>query len=194
MFVGNSILCGRPVCDAGAAGQAGSARTGGAVRLGSPCIPRDDAHKPATAGGYDFRRSPADRFWPLPQPPPADDVAGTHDYLRITQVLRYSWELTVVVLDGGVAYASKHQRCVLCAAATARQNGWDLEVIDCQGAAFHLGLTVANLCQRKSNMGTRRCRAGAGNCFYGYDICERTHGLGEQSQMVLSKQGADAAL
>src|SRR6266403_3334174 len=99
---GKCPLRGRPVCNADAVGQAGSARTGGAVRLGSRRgVPRDDAHQHATAGRYDLGRTAADPFWPLPKPPPGDHVAGTGDYLRITQILGYGRNLTAVVMMVG---------------------------------------------------------------------------------------------
>ncbi len=101
----------------------------------------------------------------------------------ITQVLRYSWELTAVVLMVGVAYAIETISDVYYARLQLhdRMNGISKSLI-ARALLSTLGLAVATYVSGSLIWGLAGVVLARASVFIGYDICERTHGLGEQSK------------
>ena len=101
----------------------------------------------------------------------------------ITQVLRYSWELTAVVLMVGVAYAIETISDVYYARLQLhdRMDGISKSLI-ARALLSTLGLAVATYVSGSLIWGLAGVVLARASVFIGYDICERTHGLGEQSK------------
>jgi len=101
----------------------------------------------------------------------------------ITQVLRYSWELTAVVLMVGVAYAIETISDVYYARLQLhdRMDGISKSLI-ARALLSTLGLAVATYVSGSLIWGLAGVVLARAIVFIGYDICERTHGLGEQSK------------
>ena len=101
----------------------------------------------------------------------------------ITQVLRYSWELTAVVLMVGVAYAIETISDVYYARLQLhdRMDGISKSLI-ARALLSTLGLAVATYVSGSLIWGLAGVVLARAIVFIGYDICERTHGLGEKSK------------
>src|SRR6266404_855184 len=101
----------------------------------------------------------------------------------ITQVLRYGWELTVVVLMVGVAYAIETISDVYYARLQLhdRMDGISKSLI-ARALLSTLGLAVATYVSGSLIWGLAGVVLARASVFIGYDICERTHGLSEQSK------------
>jgi len=101
----------------------------------------------------------------------------------ITQVLRYSWELTVVVLMVGVAYAIETISDVYYARLQLhdRMDGISKSLI-ARALLSTLGLAMATYVSGNLIWGLAGVVLARAIVFIGYDICERTHGLGERSK------------
>jgi O-antigen/teichoic acid export membrane protein len=101
----------------------------------------------------------------------------------ITQVLRYGWELTVVVLMVGVAYAIETISDVYYARLQLhdRMDGISKSLI-ARALLSTLGLAVATYVSGSLIWGLAGVVLARAIVLIGYDICERTHGLGEQSK------------
>jgi O-antigen/teichoic acid export membrane protein len=101
----------------------------------------------------------------------------------ITQVLRYGWELTVVVLMVGVAYAIETISDVYYARLQLhdRMDGISKSLI-ARALLSTLGLAVATYVSGSLIWGLAGVVLARAIVFIGYDISERTHGLGEQSK------------
>ena len=101
----------------------------------------------------------------------------------ITQVLRYGWELTVVVLMVGAAYAIETISDVYYARLQLhdRMDGISKSLI-ARALLSTLGLAVATYVSGSLLWGLAGVVLARASVFIGYDICERTHGLGEKSK------------
>ena len=101
----------------------------------------------------------------------------------ITQVLRYGWELTAVVLMVGVAYAIETISDVYYARLQLhdRMDGISKSLI-ARALLSTLGLAVATYVSGSLIWGLAGVVLARAIVFIGYDICERTHGLGEKSK------------
>jgi len=101
----------------------------------------------------------------------------------ITQVLRYGWELTVVVLMVGVAYAIETISDVYYARLQLhdRMDGISKSLI-ARALLSTVGLAVATYVSGSLIWGLAGVVLARAIVLIGYDICERTHGLGEQSK------------
>ena len=101
----------------------------------------------------------------------------------ITQVLRYSWELTAVVLMVGVAYAIETISDVYYARLQLhdRMDGISKSLI-ARALLSTLGLAVATYVSGSLLWGLAGVVLARASVFISYDICERTHGLGEKSK------------
>src|SRR5467141_3881748 len=101
----------------------------------------------------------------------------------ITQVLRYSWELTAVVLMVGVAYAIETISDVYYARLQLhdRMDGISKSLI-ARALLSTLGLAVATYVSGSLMWGLAGVVLARAIVFIGYDVRGRTHGLGGQSK------------
>src|SRR5258708_235537 len=104
-------------------------------------------------------------------------------FFGITQVSRYGWELTAVVLMVGVAYVIETISDVYYARLQLhdRMDGISNSLI-ARALLSTLGLAVATYVSGSLIWGLAGVVLARASVFIGYDICERTHGLGEKSK------------
>src|SRR6202521_3519228 len=101
----------------------------------------------------------------------------------MTQALRYRWELTVVVLMVGVAYGIETISDVYYARLQLHDRMVEIsKSLIARALLSVLGLAVATYVTRNLLWGVAGVLLARAIVLFGYDICERTHGLGEQSK------------
>jgi len=101
----------------------------------------------------------------------------------ITQVLRYGWELTAVVLMVGGAYAIETISDVYYARLQLHDRMVEIsKSLIARALLSVLGLAVATYVSRNLLWGVAGVLLARAIVLFGYDICERTHGLGGQSK------------
>lgn len=101
----------------------------------------------------------------------------------ITQVLGYHWELTAVVLMVGVAYAIETVSDVYYARLQLHDRMIEIsKSLIARALLSVLGLAVATYVSGNLLWGLAGVVLARAIVLFGYDICERTHGLGGQSK------------
>ncbi len=101
----------------------------------------------------------------------------------ITQVLRYRWELTGVVLLVGAAYAIETISDVYYARLQLHDRIAEIsKSLIARALLSVLGLAVATYVSGNLLWGVAGVVLARAIVLFGYDICERTHGLGGQSK------------
>ena len=101
----------------------------------------------------------------------------------ITQVLRYRWELAAVVLMVGVAYAIETISDVYYARLQLHDRMAEIsKSLIARALLSVLGLAVATYVSGSLLWGVAGVVLARAIVLFGYDICERTHGLGGQSK------------
>jgi O-antigen/teichoic acid export membrane protein len=101
----------------------------------------------------------------------------------ITQILRYRWELTAVVLMVGGAYAIETISDVYYARLQLHDRMVEIsKSLIARALLSVLGLAVATYVSRNLLWGVAGVLLARAIVLFGYDICERTHGLGGQSK------------
>jgi len=101
----------------------------------------------------------------------------------ITQVLRYRWELTGVVLLVGAAYAIETISDVYYARLQLHDRMAEIsKSLIARALLSVLGLAVATYVSGNLLWGVAGVVLARAIVLFGYDICERTHGLGGQSK------------
>src|SRR6202165_403042 len=102
----------------------------------------------------------------------------------ITQILGYRWELTAVVLMVGGAYAIETISDVYYARLQLHHRMVEIsKSLIARARLSVLGLAVATYVSRNLLWGVAGVLLARAIVLFGYDICERTHGLGEQSKL-----------
>src|SRR6202140_1862595 len=100
----------------------------------------------------------------------------------MTQALRYRWELTVVVLMVGVAYGIETISDVYYARLQLRDRMAEIsKSLIARALLSVLGLAVITYVSRSLLWGIAGIVLARASVLFGYDICERTHGLNGQS-------------
>jgi O-antigen/teichoic acid export membrane protein len=101
----------------------------------------------------------------------------------ITQILGYRWELTAVVLMVGGAYAIETISDVYYARLQLHDRMVEIsKSLIARALLSVLGLAVATYVTRNLLWGVAGVLLARAIVLFGYDICERTHGLGRQSK------------
>jgi len=101
----------------------------------------------------------------------------------ITQILGYRWELTAVVLMVGGAYAIETISDVYYARLQLHDRMVEISKSLIARALLSVpGLAVATYVSRNLLWGVAGVLLARAIVLFGYDICERTHGLGGQSK------------
>jgi len=101
----------------------------------------------------------------------------------ITQILGYRWELTAVVLMVGGAYAIETISDVYYARLQLHDRMVEIsKSLIARALLSVLGLAVATYVSRNLLWGVAGVLLARAIVLFGYDICERTHGLGGQSK------------
>jgi O-antigen/teichoic acid export membrane protein len=101
----------------------------------------------------------------------------------ITQILGYRWELTAVVLLVGGAYAIETISDVYYARLQLHDRMVEIsKSLIARALLSVLGLAVATYVSRNLLWGVAGVLLARAIVLFGYDICERTHGLGGQSK------------
>jgi len=101
----------------------------------------------------------------------------------ITQILGYRWELTAVVLMVGVAYAIETISDVYYARLQLHDRMAEIsKSLIARALLSVLGLAVATYVSRNLLWGVAAVVLARVIVLFGYDICERTHGLVGQSR------------
>jgi len=101
----------------------------------------------------------------------------------ITQILGYRWELTAVVLLVGGAYAIETISDVYYARLQLHDRMVEIsKSLIARALLSVLGLAVATYVSRNLLWGVAGVLVARAIVLFGYDICERTHGLGGQSK------------
>src|SRR5437879_590506 len=101
----------------------------------------------------------------------------------ITQILGYRWELTAVVLMVGVAYAIETISDVYYARLQLHDRMAEIsKSLIARALLSVLGLAVATYVSRNLLWGVAAVVLARVIVLFGYDICERTHGLVGQSK------------
>src|SRR5713226_640361 len=101
----------------------------------------------------------------------------------ITQFLGYPWELTAVVLMVGMAYAIESISDVYYARLQLNDRMAEIsKSLIARALLSVLGLAVATYVSGNLLWGVAGIVLARVIVLFGYDICERTHGLGEQSK------------
>jgi O-antigen/teichoic acid export membrane protein len=101
----------------------------------------------------------------------------------ITQVLGYRWELTVVVLMVGIAYAIETISDVYYARLQLHDKMVEIsKSLIARALLSVLGLAVIIYVSRSLLWGLAGIVLARAIVLFGYDICERTHGLNGQSK------------
>src|SRR6267142_3269947 len=101
----------------------------------------------------------------------------------VTQVLRYDRELTVVVLMVGVAYGIETISDVYYARLQLHDRMAEIsKSLIARALLSVLGLAVTTYVSRNLLWGVTAVVLARVIVLFGYDICERTHGLGGQSK------------
>jgi O-antigen/teichoic acid export membrane protein len=101
----------------------------------------------------------------------------------ITQVLRYQWELTAVVVMVGIAYAIETISDVYYARLQLHDRMAEIsKSLIARALLSVVGLAVATYVTGNLLWGVAGVGLARAIVLFGYDICERTHGLGEQSK------------
>jgi O-antigen/teichoic acid export membrane protein len=96
----------------------------------------------------------------------------------ITQVLRYRWELTAVVMMVGVAYAVEAISDVYYARLQLYDRMAEIsKSLMARALLSVLGLAIATYISRSLLWGIAGIVLARAIVLFGYDICERTHGL-----------------
>ena len=103
--------------------------------------------------------------------------------LALTQILGYRWELTAVVLVVGVAYAIESISDVYYARLQLHDRLAEIsKSLIVRALLSVLGLAVAIYISGNLLWGITGIVLARAIVLFGYDICERTHGLGGQSK------------
>src|SRR6266478_189645 len=101
----------------------------------------------------------------------------------ITRILRYDWELTAVVLMVGVAYGIETISDVYYARLQLHDRMAEIsKSLIVRALLSVLGLAVATYVSRNLLWGVAAVVLARVIVLFGYDICERTHGLVGQSR------------
>jgi O-antigen/teichoic acid export membrane protein len=101
----------------------------------------------------------------------------------ITQLLRYGWELTSVLLMVGVAYAVEAISDVYYARLQLHDRMAEIsKSLIARALLSVLALAVATYVTRSLLWGVAGIALARAIVLFGYDICGRTHGLGGQSK------------
>jgi O-antigen/teichoic acid export membrane protein len=101
----------------------------------------------------------------------------------ITQILGYRWELTAVVLMVGGAYAIETISDVYYARLQLHDRMVEIsKSLIARALLSVLGLAVATYVTRNLLWGVAGVLLARAIVLFGYDICERTHGLGGQTK------------
>ena len=99
----------------------------------------------------------------------------------ITQILRYRWELTAVVLMVGVAYAIEAISDVYYARLQLYDRMAEMsKSLIARAVLSVLALAIATYISRSLLWGIVGIVLARAGVLFGYDICERTHGLAGQ--------------
>ncbi len=102
----------------------------------------------------------------------------------ITQILGYRWELTAVVLMVGVAYAIESISDMYYARLQLHDRMAEFsKSLIVRALLSVLGLAIATYISRSLLWGLAGVVLARASVLFGYDICERAHGLAGQSKL-----------
>ncbi len=108
----------------------------------------------------------------------------------ITQILGYGWELTAVVLMVGIAYGVETISDVYYARLQLHDRMAEIaKSMMARAPLSLLGLAIATYLSRSLLWGLTGIVLARAIVFFGYDIRERTHGLGGQSKWFSRNDG-----
>src|ERR1700721_36930 len=150
---------------------------------------------PKRGSGAKLGRARPRPVWPLPEPPAAHDSRGIRGHFLHHAAAAIRLGADGSGFDGGRGLRNRNdQRCVLCAAAAARQNGRDFQIVDGASGAIRARAGGGYLRHEECGLGNRRRRSGPRDRAFWVRHSGTDAHSALAHQMVFAEQGTGPAI